>query len=114
MVFYVAVSIYRFCGVVKKLSRIFIEKIRQALVIAYIQEMPVVETRVLKLFVVYWKAHGLDKVKPCSRNGAGAGDISRILRYLRLDKNNIEYRWFYLRIKNYVIILPYFVWFVKW
>lgn len=66
------------------------EKVLQAVVIGNIKLVPVVQTCPLQIFVRYLKAERSYKVQPCARYRAGAGDISRILRYLRLNKYNIK------------------------
>lgn len=52
--------------------------------------MPVVQTCAFELGIVNLEAHRTDQMQPCTRCGAGAGNIARILRNLRLNKNNIQ------------------------
>ena len=58
------------------------KELLRAFVVGYIKLVPIVKSRSFELFVVDFKAKGLDKVKCRTRGGAGTRDIARILRDL--------------------------------
>lgn len=87
---HVGVAVLRLCGEEIALSVRFGEKILKAVVVGYIQIMPVVQSGALELLVCGREPHRLYYMKPRSRNGARPRDISRILRYLRFGENYIE------------------------
>ena len=53
---------------------------------------PVVQSGPPQMLVVQGKTEGFNQVQNGSRGGAQAGDIPRIGRYLRFDKNDLEAR----------------------
>ena len=78
-----------FCGEKEKFAAVFCKKFVERVIIGDVEQMPVIETGALKLFVVDLKAHGAHKVQPCARGGAGARDVAGVLGDLRLDHNDI-------------------------
>ncbi len=66
------------------------KKIGQAVIVGYIQFVPVVKPRPLQIFVCNLKAEGSDKMQPCAGYSAGAGYVPGVLRYLRLNKYNVK------------------------
>ena len=79
------------CSEVEEMTAlVFLEEFREAVVIGDVQLVPVVQTCTFQVLVADLEAQRTDEVQSCSRNGAGSGDISRILRYLRFYKDDIE------------------------
>ena len=66
------------------------EEVRETVIVGYIELVPVVKTCALELLVCDLEAERSDKVQSCARNGAGAGNVPRILRYLRFYKDDVE------------------------
>ena len=74
----------RHCGV-----GIFFVEIVKSVIIRYVELVPIVKTCALELAVVDLKSERADEVQGSTDRGAGAGNISRVLRDLRLKKYNI-------------------------
>ena len=89
-IFHVGVAVLRLGREEKALPVSFREKVLKAVVVAYIQIMPIVQPRAFELLIGRLEAHGLDDVQPSSRDCARARDISRVLRYLRFAENDIK------------------------
>ena len=53
--------------------------------------MPVIQARTLHPLIVNRKAERLDQVQHAARRRAGAGDVARVLRDLRLNQNNMQH-----------------------
>jgi len=51
---------------------------------------PIVQTGTPEMFIVQGKTEGFNKMQKSARGGAQAGNIPRVGRYFRFDKNNLE------------------------
>ena len=89
-VFRFTVDVKSLCGEVEEVTAlVFLEEVREAVVIGDVQLVPVVQTCTFQVLVADLEAQRTYKVQSCSRNGAGSGDISRILRYLGFNQDDI-------------------------
>lgn len=89
--FRVAVDLLSLGSEVEKATvLVFYEKIAEAVIVGYIELVPVVQTGAFELFVADLEAEGTDKMQPCARNSAGTGDVPGILRYLWFYKDDIQ------------------------
>ena len=70
------------------------EEIVQAFVIEDLHQMPVVKTGTADRLFGDVEAQGPDQVQPGAGGGAGAGDISAVLRDLRLHEHHVQQRSF--------------------
>lgn len=89
---YIRVSVLCLCSEEIALPGAFSEKVLKALVVAYIEVMPVIKPRAFEMLVRRFKAHRLYDMQPGAGNRAGTGDISRVLRDPRLCQNDIQFR----------------------
>lgn len=94
-----------FSGEKEKITLIFLKKFLYILVVGNIEVLPVIKPRAFKLFIIYFKAHGAHKVEPCSRCGAGSRNVTRILRDLGLDHNDVYLHIYHLRVIRFTVII---------
>ena len=55
-----------------------------------IKILPVIKTGALQVLVRYLKTERLDQMERCSRRGARSRYVSRVLRYLRFVKYDVD------------------------
>ena len=66
-------------------------KFFKAVVIVNLKLVPVVQTGALQIPVINGKTEGTNKVQPAAGNGTGSGYIAGVLRYFRLNQNNVKH-----------------------
>ena len=66
-------------------------KFFKAVVIVNLKLVPVVQTGALQIPVINGKTEGTNKVQPAAGDGTGSGYIAGVLRYFRLNQNNVKH-----------------------
>ena len=69
---------------------VYLQKLREIIVVGDIELVPIVKPGAFKLSVVYFKAHRSYQMKRRAGYGAGSGNVARVLRYFGLDKNEVK------------------------
>ena len=70
---------------------VLLEELVKVFVNADIYKVPVIKPAAFYHFIGDIKAERLYQMQPCAGRCAGAGYRSGVMRYLRLDKNNIKH-----------------------
>ena len=77
---------------INRRTGVTVKKILKAVVVVYVQLVPVIQPRALHALVVNGKPQRMNEVERSTRGGAGAGNIARVLGNLRLVKNDVNVR----------------------
>ena len=88
---------------------VLLKKLIKAVVISYVEFVPVVKTGTLQMLVCYLETERSDEVKLCTGNGAGTGNVPRVLRYLRFYEDNVKLMNFLYSRINYMIFADYII-----
>ena len=86
----VGITVLCLCGEKEKIPLVFLEKLGEAIVCGKCQIGPIIQAGMTKFFIFQFKAHGAHKVEGSAGNGAGTGNVSRVLRDFWFNQNNVE------------------------
>ena len=89
-IFHIRMDMLCFGGKIEERTLVASKEIVQILIVSNVQQMPVIQTGSFQLFVVDFEAHGLHDVQTGACGGAGAADVTGVLRNLRFHQHNIQ------------------------
>ena len=79
-----------FGGEEEKRAGVLSQKVVKVFIIGDVQKMPIIQARALQLAVVDAKTQRLHQVQARAGGGTGAGNVSGVLRDLRLHQYNVQ------------------------